>query len=107
MATPVQYQYLEPRPHSHYRQLWVKGRHIRAEVLYRCTVGTEPRTPEEVAQDYNLPLEIVQEAIDYAIRNEELLEAERAREAFRRQQLGLDQRPFVPAKQSTDACTST
>jgi uncharacterized protein (DUF433 family) len=107
MATPVQYQYLEPRPHSHYRQLWVKGRHIRAEVLYRCTVGTEPRTPEEVAQDYNLPLEIVQEAIDYAIRNKELLEAERAREACRMQQLGLDQPPFVPVKQSTDACTST
>ena len=52
MATQVQYQYLEPRPRSHYRQLWVKGRHLRAEVLYRCTVGVEPRTPEEVAQDY-------------------------------------------------------
>ena len=107
MTTQVQYQYLEPRPHSHYRQLWVKGRHIRAEVLYRCTVGTEPRSPEEVAQDYALPLEAVQEAIAYAIRNEELLEAERAREACRMQQLGLDQPPFVPAKQSTDACAST
>jgi uncharacterized protein (DUF433 family) len=107
MTTQVQYQYLEPRPHSHYRQLWVKGRHIRAEVLYRYTVGTEPRPPEEVAQDYDLPLEAVQEAIDYSIRNEELLEAERAREACRMQQLGLDQLPFVPTKQSTDACTAT
>jgi uncharacterized protein (DUF433 family) len=107
MATQVQYQYLEPRPRSHYRQLWVKGRHIRAEVLYRCTVGTEPRTPEEVAQDYGLPLEAVQEAIAYAIRNEKLLAAERAREECRIQQSGLDQPPFVPAKQSTDACTST
>ena len=50
MATQVQYQYLEPRPRSHYRQLWVKGRHLRAEVLYRYTVGVEPRTPEAVTQ---------------------------------------------------------
>jgi len=103
MATAVQYQYLEPRPRSPYQQLWVKGRHIRAEVLYRLTVGAEPRTPEEVAQDYNLPVEAVQEAIDYAVRNQKVLEAERAREAARMQQLGLDQPPFVPAVHPTDA----
>jgi uncharacterized protein (DUF433 family) len=103
MATHVQYQYLEPRPRSHYRQLWVKGRHIRAEVLYRFTVGAEPRTPEEVAQDFDLPVEAVQEAIDYARGNQELLEAERAREASRMQQLGLDQPPFAPAEHPTDA----
>ena len=107
MATQVQYKYLEPRPRSHYRQLWVKGRHIRAEVLYRCTVGAEPRTPAEVAQDYDLPVEAVQEAIEYALRHHEVLEAERTREASRLQQLGLDQPPFVPAEHLTDACTST
>ena len=103
MAKAVQYQYLEPRPRSHYRQLWIKGRHIRAEVLYRLTVGAEPRTPEEVAQDYNLPVEAVQEAIDYAVRNQKVLEAERARETVRMQQLGLDQPPFVPAVHPPDA----
>lgn len=103
MVTQAQYQYLESRPRSHYRQLWVKGRHIRAEVLYRSTVGAEPRTPEEVAQDYDLPVEAVQEAIDYAVRNRELLQEERAREASRMQQLGLDQPPFVPAVHLTDA----
>ncbi|MBI3330256.1 MAG: hypothetical protein HYZ81_26555 [Nitrospinae bacterium] len=103
MATQVQYQYLEPRSRSHYRQFWIKGRHIRAEVLYRLTVGAEPRTPEEVAQDYDLPVEAVQEAIDYAVRNQELLQEERAREASRMQQLGLDQSPFVPPVHSTDA----
>ena len=107
MATQVQYQYLESRPRSHYQQLWVKGRHIRAEVLYRLTVGAEPRTPEEVAQDYDLPMEAVHEAIDYAIRYQEVLEAEQAREVSRMQQLGLDQPPFVPAQHPTDACTST
>jgi uncharacterized protein (DUF433 family) len=103
MMTHVQYQYLEPHPGSNYRQLWVKGRHIRAEVLYRLTVGTEPRTPEEVAQDYDLPVEAIQEAIDYAVRSQELLEAERACEESRMRQLGLDKPPFVPADNSTRA----
>ena len=101
MATHVQYQHLETRPRSHYRQLWVKGRHIRAEVLYRFTVGPEPRTPEEVAQDFDLHLEVVQEAVDYAMRNQKLLDAERAREKARLEQLGLDKPPFVPADHPT------
>jgi uncharacterized protein (DUF433 family) len=103
MMTHMQYQYLEPHPSSNYCQLWVKGRHIRAEVLYRLTVGTEPRTPQEVAQDYDLPVEAVQEAIDYAVRNQELLDAERADEACKMQQLGLDKSPFVPANNVTNA----
>jgi len=103
MATQVQYRYLEPRSRSHYRQLWMKGRHIRAEVLYRLTIGAEPRTPEEVAQDYDLPVAAVHEAIDYAVRHQELLEAERAREASRMRRCGLDKPPFVPANTPTDA----
>lgn len=103
MTTQIRYQHLEARPRSHYDQLWVKGRHIRAEVLYRATVGSEPCTPEEVAQDYDLPVEAVQEAIDYAVRNQKLLEAERAREGARLKQLGLHKPPFVPTNDSTTA----
>jgi hypothetical protein len=60
------------------------------------THGAERRTPEEVAQDYDLPVEAVHEAIDYAMHNQELLEAERAREEARLQQLSLHKSPFVP-----------
>lgn len=98
MSTHVHYQHLESRSHSNYRQLWVKGRHIRAEVLYRLTIGAEPLTPEEVAQDYDLPVGAVHEAIAYARRHQELLAAERARETFRMKTLGLDQPPFVPTR---------
>lgn len=101
MERQVHYTHLEPRPGSHYQQLWIKGRRIRAEVIYRLTVGVEPRTPEEVAQDYDLPIEAVYEAIEYAIHNQELLQAERAREEARLKQLGLDKPPFVPANAST------
>jgi uncharacterized protein (DUF433 family) len=101
MAKRITYHYLEGRPNSQYRQLWIKGRHIRAEVLYRCTVGVEARTPEEVAQDYDLPVAAVREAIDYAVHSQELLQAERTREDEREKDLGLDKPPFVPTQTST------
>lgn len=88
------YQYLEPRQRSNYRQLFVKGRNMRAEVLYRYTVGLEPETPEEVAKDYGLPVEAVQEAIHYCTYNKEFLDEERARGDQRMKELGLDQ-PFA------------
>ena len=97
MSVQIEYQFLEPRPRSNYRQLWVKGRHMRAEVLYRCTVSSEPETPQETARNYDLPVEAVLEAIDYCIRNKELLDAERAREEARMKEMGLDKPPYVPA----------
>jgi hypothetical protein len=52
MALQTTYQFLEPRAESNYRQLFVRGRSLRAETLYRATIGAEPRTPEEVAADF-------------------------------------------------------
>src|ERR1700730_8174187 len=96
MTNPNGYQFLERRPDSNYKQLFTKGRKIRAEVLYRQTVGLEPRTPEEVAHAYNLPLEAVLEAIDYCINNEPLLREERDRESALIRANGLDKPPLVP-----------
>jgi hypothetical protein len=73
-----EYEFLKPKRGSRYRQLFF-GR-IRAEVLYRETVGREPLTPEEVARQYNIPAGAVLEAIDYCIKYKDLLDAERARE---------------------------
>jgi uncharacterized protein (DUF433 family) len=91
------YKYLEPRPGSNYRQLFYKGRNLRAEVLYRETIGLDPRTPEELAHDYRIPVEAVYEAIDYCIKNEDLLRAERDRTLERIRQGGLDKPPSAPA----------
>ena len=60
------WQYLAPNPKSFYKQLFVKGTRIRAEVIYGLTVdGDEHLTPEEIASDFDLPLEAVREAIAY------------------------------------------
>ena len=91
----LEYQHLEPRPGSNYRQLWPKGRRIRAAVVYENVHGPDPRTPEEFASDYGVPLDSVLEAIDYVERNRPLIEEERDREAARIHAMGLD-RPERP-----------
>jgi uncharacterized protein (DUF433 family) len=95
MPELIEYKYLRPKPGSNYRQLFVNGR-IRAEILYRETVGAEPLTSEEVAREYGLPVEAVAEAIDYCTRNRELLDGERAREAARIKAAGRDRWPYAP-----------
>ena len=101
MTEPSGYKYLEPRSGSNYRQLFFKGRNLRAETLYRQTVGPEPRTPEEVARDYRVPVEAVLEAIHDRTHHEELLRHERDRTAERIRARGLDRPPFVPADTSS------
>jgi uncharacterized protein (DUF433 family) len=96
MAEATGYKWLEPRPDSNYRQLFFKGRKLFAQTLYRATVGLEPRTPEETADDYDVPLEAVLEAIDYCRHNEDLLRQERDRELVSIKALGLDKPPHAP-----------
>jgi hypothetical protein len=102
MAERTNYRYLKPKPGSNYRQLFVNGR-IRAEILYRETVGLEPLTPEEVAREYGLPVDAVLEAIDYCRHNPELLDSERAREAVRIKAAGRDKWPYSPREFRSDA----
>jgi uncharacterized protein (DUF433 family) len=64
--SPKGWVWLAPNPKSSYKQLFIRGTRIRAEVVYGLAVdGSEPMTPEEVAQDMGLPLEAVREAIAY------------------------------------------
>ncbi|HZU37223.1 MAG TPA: hypothetical protein VFA18_14975 [Gemmataceae bacterium] len=96
MPEHTAYQHLMPkRGGSNYRQLFVNGR-IRAEVLYRETVGPESMTPEQVAREYRVPVEAVMEAIDYCMRNQALLDEERAREEAWIRATGHDHWPYAP-----------
>jgi uncharacterized protein (DUF433 family) len=65
-SVSTQYKFLERNPKSNYKQLFVKGARIRARILYGAYMSEEePRTVEQVAADYNLPVEAVREAIAY------------------------------------------
>lgn len=102
MAEQIQYKYLKPKRPSNYRQLAVNGR-IRAEIIYRETVGLEPLTPEEVAREYSIPVEAVHEAIDYCLRNKDILDADRAMEQASIKAAGLDKWPHAPKDYKPDA----
>ena len=81
MSTGVTYQYLESRAKSPYRQLFIKGTRIQAELIYRAHINAEePRTAEELAADYSLPLAAVVEAIEYGKSNPPEVAADIARE---------------------------
>src|SRR5207253_5591628 len=90
------YQHLERRPGSNYKQLFVKGRKIRALILYSQTVGEDARTPEEVAEDYHLPLEVVREAIDYCVHNPDVLREDYDRETANLKEFWEKYPPVVP-----------
>lgn len=71
------YVHLEHREHPWRRQLSVKGRRL----LPGCVVSTmriEGWSPEETAVQFDLPLEVVLEIIDYAGKYRTLIEAEDA-----------------------------
>jgi len=88
--TETHYQHLEPRPGSNYRQLFLKGRRIRAAVVDEAIHGPDPFTPEEFAEEYQVPLEAVLEAVEYVAQNRPLIEQERDHEAASLKARGLD-----------------
>jgi uncharacterized protein (DUF433 family) len=80
-ASYANYKYLARKPKSVYKQLFVKDRWISARTLYGMYVNEEtPMTPEEIAEDYNLPLEAVLEAIAYCKSNPPEIAQDHARE---------------------------
>ena len=82
MAEPtVQYRYLARKPKSSYRQLFVKDRWVRARTLYGMFMSAEePRTVEELAADYAIPVEAVREAIEWCQSDPPELRRDMARE---------------------------
>ena len=103
MSEPNGYKYLDRWRGSNYKQLFFKDRKIRAEILYRATLDAEARTPEEVAHDFDVPVEAVQEAIHYCTHNEDLLREERERDLADIRARGLDKWPYAPRDYKPEA----
>src|SRR6187401_775994 len=64
--TQREWEHLERRPGSSYKQLCIKGKRIWAWTLYcESIIEKEPRTPEQLAADWEIPVEALLEAIEY------------------------------------------
>jgi uncharacterized protein (DUF433 family) len=90
MTIPT-YIHLAPNPKSSYRQLFIKGTRIRARVLYGWYACEEPMAPEEIAREFNVPVDAVREAIAYCESNPRELLADYAREEALSQAAGMNE----------------
>ena len=89
--TPTIYPYLEHRPQSAYRQLFIRGTRIRARVIYGLYMSSDdPWTPEFIAEQYSLPLEAVKEAIAYCQTNPLEIEEDCRREEALMEAAGMN-----------------
>jgi uncharacterized protein (DUF433 family) len=76
MSAPTTYQWLEPKPSKKFTRQWgIKGRnmlvwHLVADIIVR------DRSPEYVAENFDLPVDAVKEALDYYYANKEWIDAE-------------------------------
>lgn len=86
----TEYRYLTENPRSTYKQLFVKGTRIRARVLYGWYACDEPMSPAEIAADYGLPVEAVEEAIRYCESNPPELREDYQREEALLAATGMD-----------------
>jgi uncharacterized protein (DUF433 family) len=76
------YKYLMPKRKSAYKQLFVMGRIFPWTIHGAFVHEEEPMTMEEIAADWDIPVEAVQEAIEYYESNPpEMLEDFRREEA--------------------------
>ena len=83
--------YLERDPKSAYKQLSIKGRRIRARILYGLYMSDEePMTLEQIASEYDLPLEAVKEAIAYCESDPPELQEDYEREMRSMEALGIN-----------------
>lgn len=81
LSVTPQYKHLAPNPKSAYKQLFVEDRRIFARTIYGAFRSEEcPMTPEEIAEDRDLPVEAVLEAIAYCESNPPEVEEDRRRE---------------------------
>ena len=69
------WQYLVARPHPWRKQLYVKGRRLRAFNVWMDMLTNE-MTPKDAADNWDLPIEAIEEVIRYCESNRDLLNLE-------------------------------
>lgn len=74
-ASTSEWQYLAPRPHPWRKQLFIKGWKLLASTVYRDMLANE-MSREEIASNWHLPVEAIDEVVRYCEQNEGLIDAE-------------------------------
>lgn len=96
-TSPTKWQYLEQRPSSWRRQLYIKGKKLTAFTVWSDMIVNE-MSPEEVADSKGLSLAAVEEAIKYCQNNQELLQQEAAAERLYLEEKGVILEPKITCR---------
>ncbi|MEG4849508.1 hypothetical protein QUB10_01200 [Microcoleus sp. B5-D4] len=93
-STPEIYnwQYLVSRPHAWRKQLYIKGRKLLASTIWG-DMTANGMSPEQAAENWDLPLSTIYEVIDYCENNQELLKLEADEERYRLEVKGVQVEP--------------
>ena len=95
-AVSPNWQFLVLRPHPWRQQLAIKGRKLLAATLWRDMLANN-LTPEQAAENWDLPLAAVQEAVQYCETHQDLLKLEAEEERYRLQAQGVTFEPRATA----------
>jgi len=89
-----QWQYLVERQHPWRRQLYIKGQKLRAFSVWQDMLVND-MTPEEAADNWDLPLAAIHEVIRYCESHQELLKMEADEERYRLEEQGVSLEPKI------------
>lgn len=92
--TQTEWQYLEKRPDSWRKQLYLKGKRLRASIIWTDMIVNE-MTPEEAADNWDLPLEAIKESIEYCETHQDLLKQEAEIERRHLEERGIPLEPKI------------
>ncbi len=76
------WQYLIARPHGWRKQLYIKGRKLLASTIWR-DMTANGMSPEQAAENWDLPLYAIYEAIHYCQNHQEIIKLEADEERYR------------------------
>lgn len=82
------WQYLVARSHPWRKQLYLKGRKLLASTVWQDMIINQ-LSPEQVAENWDLPLPAVHEVICYCEQHQELLKLEADEERYRLEEKGV------------------
>lgn len=88
------WQYLVARSHPWRRQLYIKGRKLLASTIWQDMMANE-MSPEQAAENWDLPPSAIYEVIHYCESHRELLKMEAEEERYRLEQKGFSIEPTI------------
>jgi hypothetical protein len=80
--------YLVKRPHQWRKQLYIKGRKLLASTVWQDLIINQ-MSKEEAADNWNLPLAVIEEVITYCETHQDLIKLEAKEEGYRLEEKGV------------------